>query len=175
MCKCVFASQIIAFLCSHLFFPEWHQYDDIVCAKPSIPELIKSHILLQDKKKDIVNGKIIAANIMLENIFSILGTWSTVNLKNFFSQLKQFHWVTKEPCVYSGEKLPWDELNFGEQQVICLLLTDARKEKVGYRALFLLLTLLELIFCFSNQKAHVTEPAGILSWCLPLSTLGAFC
>ncbi|XP_066836382.1 E3 ubiquitin-protein ligase RNF213 isoform X3 [Anser cygnoides] len=106
---------------------EWHQYDDIVCAKPSIPELIKSHILLQDKKKDIVNGKIIAANIMLENIFSILGTWSPVNLKNFFSQLKQFHWVTKEPCVYSGEKLPWDELNFGEQQVNDLLLRYIRE------------------------------------------------
>uniref|UniRef100_A0A8B9ZNF4 RING-type E3 ubiquitin transferase n=1 Tax=Anas zonorhyncha TaxID=75864 RepID=A0A8B9ZNF4_9AVES len=131
---------------------EWHQYDDIVCAKPSRFQNLKSRILFQDKKKDIVNGKIIAANIMLENIFSILGTWSPVNLKNFFSQLKQFHCVTKEPCVYSGKKLAWDELDFGEQQVICLLLTDTRKEKFGYRALFLLLTLLGLIFGFPIKK-----------------------
>uniref|UniRef100_A0A8C3GM39 RING-type E3 ubiquitin transferase n=1 Tax=Cairina moschata TaxID=8855 RepID=A0A8C3GM39_CAIMO len=103
---------------------EWHQYDDIVCAKPSILENLKN--LFQDKKKDIVNGKKIAANIMLENIFSILGTWSPVNLMNFFSQLKQFHCVTKEPCVYSGTKLAWDELDFGEQQVNELLLQYIR-------------------------------------------------
>lgn len=135
---------------SSLFIPEWHQYDDIVCAKPSILENLKN--LFQDKKKDIVNGKKIAANIMLENIFSILGTWSPVNLMNFFSQLKQFHCVTKEPCVYSGTKLAWDELDFGEQQVICLLLADARKEKFDNRALFLLFTFLGLTFAFAIKK-----------------------
>ncbi|XP_068511209.1 E3 ubiquitin-protein ligase RNF213 [Anas acuta] len=106
---------------------EWHQYDDIVCAKPSRFQNWKSRILFQDKMKDIVNGKRIAANIMLENIFSILGTWSPVNLTNFFSQLKQFHCVTKEPCVHSGKKLAWNELDFGEQQVNELLLQYIRK------------------------------------------------
>lgn len=150
MCVCFSSYCFLVF--SSLFIPEWHQYDDIVCAKPSRLKNLKNLFLLQDKKKDIVNGKIIAANIMLENIFSILGTWSPVNLTNFFSQLKQFHCVTKEPCVFSGKKLAWDELDFGEQQVICLLLTDTRKEKFGYRALFLLLTLLGLIFGFPIKK-----------------------
>lgn len=150
MCVCFSSYCFLVF--SSLFIPEWHQYDDIVCAKPSRFQNLKSRILFQDKKKDIVNGKIIAANIMLENIFSILGTWSPVNLTNFFSQLKQFHCVTKEPCVHSGKKLAWNELDFGEQQVICLLLTDTRKEKFGYRALFLLLTLLGLIFGFPIKK-----------------------
>uniref|UniRef100_A0A8C5INE1 RING-type E3 ubiquitin transferase n=1 Tax=Junco hyemalis TaxID=40217 RepID=A0A8C5INE1_JUNHY len=69
---------------------EWHQYDDIVCARPS---KLKNfwQIFTFDKTKEVVEGKKIAANIMLESIFSILGTWSPDNLRNFFCQLKQFH------------------------------------------------------------------------------------
>lgn len=76
--------------------------------------------------KNIVKGKIIAANIMLENIFSILGTWSPNNLRNFLFQLRQFYVVTVEPVVHEGCRVLWAELNFGAQEVICLLFTDTR-------------------------------------------------
>uniref|UniRef100_A0A8B9ME63 RING-type E3 ubiquitin transferase n=1 Tax=Accipiter nisus TaxID=211598 RepID=A0A8B9ME63_9AVES len=102
---------------------EWHQYDDIVCAKPSVMRNLWK-MISRNKNKEVVEGKIIAANIMLENIFSILGTWSPNNLRNFFCQLNQFYVVTVEPCVFDGRATLWTELNFGVQQVICFLLTD---------------------------------------------------
>ncbi|KAM6119107.1 E3 ubiquitin-protein ligase RNF213 [Phoenicopterus ruber ruber] len=105
---------------------EWHQYDDIVCAKPpAVKNLLK--IFFRDKNKDVVNGKKIAANIMLENIFSILGTWSPDNLRNFLFQLRQFYFVTTEPRVHEGREMQWTELNFGAQQVNELLLNYMRK------------------------------------------------
>uniref|UniRef100_A0A803XP10 RING-type E3 ubiquitin transferase n=1 Tax=Meleagris gallopavo TaxID=9103 RepID=A0A803XP10_MELGA len=79
---------------------EWHQYDDF--------------------KKD-------AAEIMLESIFSILGTWSSINMKNFLCQLKQFYVVTKDPCVFDGVYMKWCELDFGPEQVNDLLLQHIRK------------------------------------------------
>lgn len=75
--------------------------------------------VVQNKNKDVVKGKKIAAEIMLENIFSILGTWSSINMKNFLCQLKQFYVVTKDPCVFDGVCMKWSELDFGPQQVIC--------------------------------------------------------
>lgn len=60
-----------------------------------------------------------AAEIMLESIFSILGTWSSINMKNFLCQLKQFYVVTKDPCVFDGVYMKWCELDFGPEQVIC--------------------------------------------------------
>ncbi|KAM6050451.1 E3 ubiquitin-protein ligase RNF213 isoform 2-T2 [Chlamydotis macqueenii] len=105
---------------------EWHQYDDIVCAEPSVIQNIRK-IFSLDKNKDVVKGKIIAANIMLENIFSILGTWSPDNLRNFLFQLRQFYYVTVNPWVYDGREMPWTELNFGVQQVNDLLLKYMRK------------------------------------------------
>uniref|UniRef100_A0A803YCM8 RING-type E3 ubiquitin transferase n=1 Tax=Meleagris gallopavo TaxID=9103 RepID=A0A803YCM8_MELGA len=78
---------------------EWHQYDDF---------------------KD-------AAEIMLESIFSILGTWSSINMKNFLCQLKQFYVVTKDPCVFDGVYMKWCELDFGPEQVNDLLLQHIRK------------------------------------------------
>ncbi|XP_050764641.1 E3 ubiquitin-protein ligase RNF213 [Gymnogyps californianus] len=105
---------------------EWHQYDDIVCAKPSVMKNFWN-MLSRDKNKDVVEGKIIAANIMLENIFSILETLSPDNLRNFFSQLRQFYAVTTDPRVHDGRGMPWTELNFGRQQVNDLLLKYMRK------------------------------------------------
>ncbi|KAK2528363.1 Rnf213 [Columba guinea] len=106
---------------------EWHQYDDIVCAKPSTFENIKSLWGFLHQTKNIVKGKIIAANIMLENIFSILGTWSPNNLRNFLFQLRQFYVVTVEPVVHEGRRVLWAELNFGAQEVNDLLLDYMRK------------------------------------------------
>uniref|UniRef100_A0A8C3KDY2 Uncharacterized protein n=1 Tax=Calidris pygmaea TaxID=425635 RepID=A0A8C3KDY2_9CHAR len=105
---------------------EWHQYDDIVC-KSSLMKNVQKMFSF-DKKKDVVKGKTIAANIMLENIFSILGTWSLNNLRSFLCQLKQFYVVTKDPRVYDGREIRWTELNFGTQQVSCFLLTDTGKQ-----------------------------------------------
>ncbi|XP_068769747.1 E3 ubiquitin-protein ligase RNF213 isoform X2 [Struthio camelus] len=112
---------------------EWHQYDDIVCAEPSIMKTVWNKIS-RDEHKKLVEGKIIAANIMLENIFSILGTWSPVNLRNFLSQLTQFYAVTKEPWVYDGRPMLWAELNFGEEKVNDLLLECMKKIALPFLA-----------------------------------------
>uniref|UniRef100_A0A669PUC8 RING-type E3 ubiquitin transferase n=2 Tax=Phasianus colchicus TaxID=9054 RepID=A0A669PUC8_PHACC len=104
---------------------EWHQYDDIVCRQPSTMKNLWN--IFQDKNKDVVEGKKIAAEIMLESIFSILGTWSSINMKNFKCQLIQFYVVTKDPCVYDGKYTKWSELGFGTEQVNDLLLQYMRK------------------------------------------------
>ncbi|OXB61070.1 hypothetical protein ASZ78_013633 [Callipepla squamata] len=105
---------------------EWHQYDDIVCKKPSLTRSLWNRFL-KSKDKDIVEGKKIAAEVMLENIFSILETWSIDNMRNFLYQLEQFHAVTRNPCVYDGGYLAWSELGFGPQQVNDLLLEFLRR------------------------------------------------
>ncbi|XP_075296696.1 E3 ubiquitin-protein ligase RNF213 isoform X2 [Opisthocomus hoazin] len=105
---------------------EWHQYDDIVCAEPSIMKNIQK-IFSRNNNKDVVRGKMIAASIMLESIFSILGAWSPDNLRNFLSQLTQFYVVTSHPWVCDGREMPWTELDFGTQQVNDLLLKYMRK------------------------------------------------
>ncbi|XP_042658256.1 E3 ubiquitin-protein ligase RNF213 isoform X2 [Tyto alba] len=104
---------------------EWHQYDDIVCAESALKSFLK--MLSRDKNKDVVEGKTVAANIMLENIFSILGTWSPNNLRNFLFQLRQFYVVTADQWVYDGKEMQWTELNFGTRQVNDLLLKYMRK------------------------------------------------
>uniref|UniRef100_A0A8C4TU02 RING-type E3 ubiquitin transferase n=1 Tax=Falco tinnunculus TaxID=100819 RepID=A0A8C4TU02_FALTI len=121
---------------------EWHQYDDIVCAKPSVMKNLKN-MLFRDENKGVVDGKIIAANIMLESIFSILGTWSPNNLRNCLFQLRQFYVVTADPWVHDGVEMQWTELKFGTQQVI-FLLTGTRKQilLLNTQLSILLLTLL---------------------------------
>lgn len=103
------------FLCVPV--PEWHQYDDIVCAKPSKFKNIQQFFTF-DKYKEVVEGKKIAANIMLESIFSILGAWSPDNLRNFFWQLRQFRNVAAAQRVFDGKPMLWRELDFSTEQVI---------------------------------------------------------
>ncbi|KAF4797459.1 E3 ubiquitin-protein ligase RNF213 [Turdus rufiventris] len=105
---------------------EWHQYDDIVCAKPSIVKNFWSMFTL-DKYKEVVDGKKIAATFMLESIFSILGTWSPDNLRNFLFQLRQFYYVAAAPWVFDGKPMLWIELNFSTEQVNDLLLKHMKK------------------------------------------------
>ncbi|XP_040438107.1 E3 ubiquitin-protein ligase RNF213 isoform X1 [Falco naumanni] len=112
---------------------EWHQYDDIVCAKPSVMKNLKN-MLFRDENKGVVDGKIIAANIMLESIFSILGTWSPNNLRNCLFQLRQFYVVTADPWVHDGVEMQWTELNFGTQQVNDLLLKYMKKIALPFLA-----------------------------------------
>ncbi|KFQ63818.1 E3 ubiquitin-protein ligase RNF213, partial [Pelecanus crispus] len=112
---------------------EWHQYDDIVCAKPSGIKNIWNR-LSGNENREVVEGKKIAANIMLENIFSILGTWSPNNLRNFIFQLRQFCVVTGRPLVHDGNVMPWMELNFGMEQVTDLLLNYMKKIALPFLA-----------------------------------------
>lgn len=157
---------------SVVFIPEWHQYDDIVCVEPSTIGNFW-HTYVRSKNKDVVKGKVIAANIMLENIFSILGTWSPENLSSFFAQLRQFYVVTKEQLVHDGFAMPWRELNFGASEVSSFLLTEMRAQILGSRTQNFNLLLASLgSFCFSSQSSGAAEPVGILLGSLPLSALG---
>uniref|UniRef100_A0A8B9MD47 RING-type E3 ubiquitin transferase n=1 Tax=Accipiter nisus TaxID=211598 RepID=A0A8B9MD47_9AVES len=132
---------------------EWHQYDDIVCAKPSVMRNLWK-MISRNKNKEVVEGKIIAANIMLENIFSILGTWSPNNLRNFFCQLNQFYVVTVEPCVFDGRATLWTELNFGVQQHLVI------KNKV---ALGLTILIVVDMLKLPVLKSHLADLCSLLS------------
>nr|XP_034493275.1 E3 ubiquitin-protein ligase RNF213 [Marmota flaviventris] len=96
---------------------DWHQYDDIICMKPP-GKLQKLQNFFNDKtKKDLVKGKQMAAEIMLGRIFSILQTWNPINLKNFFTQFRQFYSVVRVPMIYEGKAQPWLSLGLGESEV----------------------------------------------------------
>ncbi|XP_038013112.1 E3 ubiquitin-protein ligase RNF213 isoform X2 [Motacilla alba alba] len=118
---------------THLNNGEWHQYDDIVCAKPSKLKNFRQ-FFTSDKNKEVVEGKKIAANIMLESIFSILGTWSPDNLRNFFCQLRQFHYVAVAQRVFDGGPMLWVELSFSTEQVNDLLLKYMKKIALPFLA-----------------------------------------
>uniref|UniRef100_A0A7M4G2W3 RING-type E3 ubiquitin transferase n=1 Tax=Crocodylus porosus TaxID=8502 RepID=A0A7M4G2W3_CROPO len=110
-------------IASNLCLEEWHQYDDIVCAPPdaSMVNKIKAWFKSDDVKKKVSTGKIIAGEIMLETIFSLLSTWSCINIRSFFSQLHQFYVVTSNPRVYQGKPEEWTSLEFGTKEVFLLL------------------------------------------------------
>ncbi|XP_068920216.1 E3 ubiquitin-protein ligase RNF213 isoform X2 [Petaurus breviceps papuanus] len=97
---------------------EWHQYDDIICMKPykSLMTKVKD-FLTDDNTRKVVKGKFIAAKIMLDNVFSILSTWSTINLNGFLSQFSQFYFVVKKPMVYEDQAKEWESLGYGEEEM----------------------------------------------------------
>ena len=68
-------------------------------------------------RKNLVNGKQIAAAVMLDRIFSILETWNAINLKNFFTQFQQFYSVIRVPMIYEGEEQLWSTLQYEEKEV----------------------------------------------------------
>ncbi|XP_062976188.1 E3 ubiquitin-protein ligase RNF213-like [Elgaria multicarinata webbii] len=122
--RCLFITSI--YLCGK----DWHQYDDIVCAKPSetLWNSFKSRIPgCNNSEKDIVKGKRIAAKVMLENLFSILNTWTPINVKNFLQQFRQFYLVNRKPMVYENVPKEWIELQFGEKQMKELILGYLRE------------------------------------------------
>lgn len=96
---------------------DWHQYDDIVCMRPPGKfQKVMNHIT-DFTRKDLVKGKQIAATVMLDGIFSILQTWDTINLNNFFTQFQQFYFVVQQPMIYEGHAQPWTALQYGEKEV----------------------------------------------------------
>uniref|UniRef100_A0A8D0H9P7 Ring finger protein 213 n=1 Tax=Sphenodon punctatus TaxID=8508 RepID=A0A8D0H9P7_SPHPU len=128
------------YMCIHsnkLSSGEWHQYDDIVCCRPPDGwrkhwKEVKEFIKMDDPRKRVVNGKYIAAEVMLDTIFSILTTWTPVNMKSFFHQMLQFYTVTVKPMVFQGGPTEWSSLQFGEKQVKELLLKYLRKLAVAF-------------------------------------------
>uniref|UniRef100_A0A8C8S421 RING-type E3 ubiquitin transferase n=1 Tax=Pelusios castaneus TaxID=367368 RepID=A0A8C8S421_9SAUR len=123
----VFVNRVLFIRPDYLHSGDWHQYDDIVCTKPSEDWLrrFKNLVGWSDSKEDIQRGKRIAAKIMLETIFSILTTWTDINMRNFHNQLNQFYIVTRKPMVHEGWPKEWHLLEFGEKQE--LMVTYLRK------------------------------------------------
>ncbi|TRY85502.1 hypothetical protein DNTS_016006 [Danionella cerebrum] len=99
---------------------EWHQYDDIICAEPSKTQIIKEYIHLSERK-NVIQGKEIAGNVMLSTIFDLLRNWSQINLRSFLIQLRQFYEVYANPFVYEEKEKRWSSLDYGEKQVKHLL------------------------------------------------------
>ncbi|KAM8784464.1 LOW QUALITY PROTEIN: E3 ubiquitin-protein ligase RNF213 [Rhynchonycteris naso] len=77
---------------------------------------VMNHFVDQTRK-DVVKGKHLAANIMLDGIFSILHSWKDIDLKKFFSQFRQFYFVVHMPMIYEGQEQPWSDLQYGEKEV----------------------------------------------------------
>uniref|UniRef100_A0A8C6V5D3 RING-type E3 ubiquitin transferase n=1 Tax=Naja naja TaxID=35670 RepID=A0A8C6V5D3_NAJNA len=141
---------------------DWHQYDDIICVKPenSWWKMFKKQISFwKDKQKDIVKGKLIAAKIMLDSLFSILKTWSRINIKSFFQQFHQFYLVNKRIMVHEGCRKEWKELQFKEQQVLYSHYYTSKKNVVKQQ------NLLELISKYDlNKLGKIVSATIIKSW-----------
>ncbi|XP_075418440.1 E3 ubiquitin-protein ligase RNF213-like [Tenrec ecaudatus] len=90
---------------------DWHQYDGIIYMRPPGKGQQSLDGFKDDIKRSQEKGKQIAVTVMLDSIFSILQTWDTVNLKNFFTQLQQFHVVAPKWTQM------WSSSNEGERKV----------------------------------------------------------
>ncbi|XP_018410442.1 PREDICTED: LOW QUALITY PROTEIN: E3 ubiquitin-protein ligase RNF213-like [Nanorana parkeri] len=99
---------------NHVQGKEWHQYDD-VCMKENrgLIATLRSMVHM-DKYKDIFNGKMMAGEVMLSRIFSILTDCDAINMSNFLIQLNQFCAVYGEPLLFGGDRvITWKSLGFG--------------------------------------------------------------
>ncbi|XP_062826871.1 E3 ubiquitin-protein ligase RNF213 isoform X2 [Anolis carolinensis] len=96
---------------------DWHQYDDIVCAKSpdTILQNVKNYFTNPENK--IVKGKELAAKEMLHNLFSVLNPWTSLNVNNFLKQFSQFYFVNKRPMVHEVHPKEWKELPFRENEI----------------------------------------------------------
>ncbi|XP_072522974.1 E3 ubiquitin-protein ligase rnf213-alpha-like isoform X2 [Salminus brasiliensis] len=161
---------------------EWHQYDDIICARPSegFKETVKGWFM--NTKPDLVRGRNIAGNVMLETIFDILREWSKVNVRNFFVQLKQFFTTYSNPRVHEGTAIQWSSLQYGEIEVKELIKVFLQ-EKISQidRNVFKLDRLKAgIIFlsvwrsCELRMDAEFTNKVGWLL-CLPNLSKDEFC
>ncbi|XP_028266969.1 E3 ubiquitin-protein ligase rnf213-alpha-like isoform X1 [Parambassis ranga] len=101
---------------------DWHQYDDIICAEPSKSMLNRiKETLWPEQRQNLVKGREIAGNIMLESIFDLLRRWTVTNLKRFLIQLSQFVQVYGDPFVYEEREKKWTSLKYGEEDVKTML------------------------------------------------------
>lgn len=74
-------------------------------------------VLWPDQRKNLIQGREIAGNIMLETIFDLLRSWTETNLRSFMIQLNQFMQVYGEPFVYEEKEKKWYSLQYGEDDV----------------------------------------------------------
>lgn len=114
----VFALHTVKFLLYLFCKGDWHQYDDIICAEPTknVLERIKEKIW-PEQRKNLIQGREIAGNIMLETIFDLLRSWTVANLRSFLIQLNQFFQVYAEPFVYEEKQKKWYSLSYGNDDV----------------------------------------------------------
>ncbi|XP_042360235.1 E3 ubiquitin-protein ligase rnf213-alpha [Plectropomus leopardus] len=108
------------FVKSHLLNEEgdWHQYDDIICAEPSKNVFKRwKERFWPEQRRDLIQGREIAGNVMLETIFDHLRSWSDTNLKSFLIQLNQFFQTYGEPFVYEDTHKKWSSLGYGKDDV----------------------------------------------------------
>ncbi|KAM4716889.1 E3 ubiquitin-protein ligase rnf213-alpha-like [Anableps anableps] len=97
---------------------DWHQYDDIICAEPSKSMLNRiKETIWPEQRKNLIQGREIAANVMLESIFDLLRSWSDTNVKSFQIQLNQFYKVYANPFVFEDKQKKWHSLEFGEDNM----------------------------------------------------------
>lgn len=97
---------------------DWHQYDDMVrMESPGKLQKLMSSVT-DGIRKDLVRGKQVAATFMLDNIFSLLKAWGTINLRSFFMQFQQFFSVVRVPMIYEGQAQPWLSLKYEEKEVL---------------------------------------------------------
>lgn len=108
----------VNFCCIPFAKGDWHQYDDIICVKPSknvLERLVEK--FWPEKRKDLIQGREIAGNIMLETIFDLLRSWNDANLRSFLVQLNQFIQVYGDPFVFEEKQQKWYSLKYGEEDV----------------------------------------------------------
>ncbi|XP_073477176.1 E3 ubiquitin-protein ligase RNF213 isoform X2 [Aquarana catesbeiana] len=105
----------------YLHGKEWHQYDD-VCTSEDPGMLYKLRNLWKNRYEINFKGRIVAGEVMLRSIFSVLTNSDHINLSNFFIQLRQFYAVYIDPILFGDKKISWKSLDFGVNQVRDLLL-----------------------------------------------------
>ncbi|XP_010616884.1 E3 ubiquitin-protein ligase RNF213 isoform X1 [Fukomys damarensis] len=110
---------------------EWHQYDD-VCMKPPGRFQKAKDWFTDGTRKEVVAGKHMATVVMLDRIFSVLQTWSLINLKTFFAQFLQFYSVVREAVVHQEKKETWSDLQYTEKEVKQLLWEHLKKQMAPF-------------------------------------------
>ncbi|XP_077330445.1 E3 ubiquitin-protein ligase RNF213-like isoform X2 [Lithobates pipiens] len=100
---------------------EWHQYDD-VCMRADRGIIATLRNMVTDRYKNIFNGKMMAGEVMLSRIFSILTDCDAINMSNFLIQLHQFYAVYKYPLLIGDRVIQWQSLGFGVSQANNLIL-----------------------------------------------------
>lgn len=83
-------------------------------------KLYKLRHLWKNRYEDIFKGRMVAGEVMLSGIFSVLTNSDHINLSNFFAQLYQFYAVYVDPIIIGDKKISWKILDFGVNQVIVL-------------------------------------------------------
>lgn len=69
------------------------------------------------QRQSLIQGRQIAGTVMLEGIFDLLRSWTSVDLRNFWTQLNQFFEVYGDPFVFEEKQKRWQSLEYGKDDV----------------------------------------------------------